>query len=229
MIKTSIFKIQVNCPGCNMYHTVTSITGEDTCQNCGKKINLAGFFKSSILGGIDTEKYMNSFLSGNVEQMGGTGGVENVGSYRLSYSSQQTYCEECLELIDETVILESIKSEKPVKCSKCGHAMPLKLADYNVSNLHPKAIAVVNDSSGIDEREKNIDKDSMIVFSCMSCGSGLDLTKDTNRTMKCSYCGNENYLPDAIWTKLHPHKELSPLFVILDINGKDMEDAINYF
>jgi hypothetical protein len=229
MIKTSIFKIQVNCPGCNMFHTVTSTSGQETCQNCGKNINLSRFFKSGFLGGVDTEKYMNAFLSGSVEQIGGTGGVENVGSYRLSYSSQQAYCEECFKYIDEKVLLDAIKSEKPVKCTKCGHSMPLKLADGFVSNLHPKAIAVINDSTGIDETEKNTDKISTLVFSCMSCGGGLELTNDTKRTMKCSYCGNENYLPDVIWTKLHPHKEVSPLFVILDIDGKDMEGAINYF
>jgi DNA-directed RNA polymerase subunit RPC12/RpoP len=212
-----------------MYHTITSISEGEVCQNCGKNINLAGFFKSDILGGVDNVKYMNAFLSGNVERMGGTGGVENVGSYRLSYSSQQTYCEECYEFIDEQVLLEAIKSEKPVKCTKCGHSMPLKLADYSVSDFHPEAIAIINDSTGIDQAEKNIDKSSMIVFSCMSCGAGLELTKDTKRTMKCSYCGNENYLPDIIWTKLHTHKEVSPLFVILDIDGNDMKEAVNYF
>jgi len=229
MIKTSIFKIQVNCPGCNVYHTVTSISHDQTCQNCGKNIHLGRFFKSGILGGVDTAKYMNAFLSGNVERMGGTGGVEDVGSYRLSYSSHQTYCEECNEFIDEAIILESVKSEKPVKCAKCSHSMPLKIADYNVTAFHPKAIAVVNDSTGIDEAEKNIDKNSMLVFSCMSCGAGLNLSEDTKRTMKCTYCGNENYLPDAIWTKLHPHKEVSPLFVLLDLDGNDIKDGVNYF
>ena len=229
MLKTSIFKIQVNCPGCNMYHTVTSINETEVCQNCGKNINLGKFFKSRLLGSADRVKYMNAFVSGSVEQVGGAGGLENVGSYKLSYSSSQVYCEECFEFIEETDLLESIRSNKPVRCAKCGHCMPMRTADNAVKNFHPKAIAVVNDSAGIDESEKNADKESMIVFKCMSCGAGLELNKDTGRTIKCNYCSNENYLPDAIWTKLHPGKDVCPLYVILDIDGNEMQAAIDYF
>jgi len=212
-----------------MYHTVTSLSSRQTCQNCGKNINMSGFMKSNLLGAADIKKYMNAFVSGSVEQIGGTGGVENTGSYRLSYSSAQVYCEECYETINENILLDAIKSEKPVKCPKCSHAMPLKMPDEFIHDFHPKTIAVINDSEGIDESQKNTDKSSVIVFTCMSCGAGLELNKDTGRTMKCSYCSNENYLPDAIWTKLHPHKEVSPLFVVLDLDGSDMQESIDYF
>jgi len=211
-----------------MYHTVTGLSPGQTCLHCGKHINVRSLIKSNLFGAADIKKYMCAFLSGSIEQMGGTGGVENPGSYRLSYSSLQAYCEECLEMIDDKIIIDAVKSEKPVKCGKCSHAMPIKLPDDFIHDFHPKAIAVVNDSGGIDEAERNTDKKSMLVFSCMSCGAGLELEADTGRTIKCKYCDNENYLPDAIWTKLHPHKEVSPLFVILDLDGSDLQESIDY-
>lgn len=212
-----------------MYHTVTSVAEDATCQNCGKNISLSGFFRSKLFGGADVEKYMYAFLTGNVEQMGGSGGVGNTGSYKLSYSSMPVYCEECSENIDENEITGAINEKRPVRCPKCSHAMPMKEADYFIKSFHPKAIAIINDSGGIDEAEKNTGKSSMLVFSCMSCGAGLELNSDTGRTMKCNFCGNENYLPDAIWTKLHPNKEVCPLFVILDVDGPDMKAAVDYF
>jgi len=211
-----------------MYHKLTSLSPNQTCQQCGKNISMSSFFKSNLFGAADIKKYMNAYLSGSVEQMGGTGGVEKPGSYRLSYSSLQAYCEECLEMIDDNIIIDAVKSEKPVKCGKCSHAMPIKLPDDFIHEFHPKAIAVVNDSEGIDEAERNTGKKSMLVFSCMSCGAGLELDADTGRTIKCKYCDNENYLPDSIWTKLHPHKEVSPLFVILDLDGSDLQEAMDY-
>jgi hypothetical protein len=47
--------------------------------------------------------------------------------------------------------------------------------------------------------------------------------------IKCPYCDNENYLPDAIWSKLHPDKEVDPFFVILDLDGADIKGAMQYF
>lgn len=58
---------------------------------------------------------------------------------------------------------------------------------------------------------------------------GLELTSDTKRTIMCRYCDNENYLPDSIWTKLHPNKEVQPLFVLLELDENDFKDSINYF
>lgn len=212
-----------------MYHTVTGINEIQVCQNCGKNIMLEKFFTSQLLGAADITKYMYAYLSGNVEQIGGTGGAGSTGSYRLAYSSMPAHCEECGVNIDETEILNALKEKRPVTCSNCGHKMPVKPADNFIKNFHPKAIAVVNDSGGFDSDDRSAEKNSMVIFKCMGCGAGLELNTDTGRTMKCSFCGNENYLPDAVWTKLHPDKEICPLFVILDIDGKDMEDAVNYF
>src|SRR4030095_7756046 len=118
---------------------------------------------------------------------------------------------------------------KPVNCPNCSHKMPVREADAEIREFHPKAIGVINDSHGKDYAEKNVDKDSMIVFKCMTCGAGLELSNDTKRTIKCRYCDNENYLPDAIWTKLHPNKEVQPLFLLIDLSEDDMKSSVDYF
>lgn len=223
MIKTSAFQIQIVCPGCNSYHAVSGIVDFDTCRNCGKSINVSSVLNDKMFSFMDRIRYMNGFLSGSIEQMGGA------GAYKLIYSSMPAYCEECFTVLDTELLINSIENKKPVTCPKCSHKMPVREADAGVREFHAKAIGVINDSFGVDFGEKNIEKDSMLVFKCMTCGAGLELTRDTKRTITCRYCDNENYLPDAIWTRLHPNKEVQPLFVLLELDENDFKESIEYF
>lgn len=222
MLKTSVFQIQIVCPGCNSFHAVSGISAADVCRNCGKHINASAVIYNKMFPLMDKVKYMNGFLSGHIEQIGSEG-------YKLVYSSAQPYCEECKTALDENFLADAVKNKKPVSCPSCNHKMPVREADAEIKELHPKAIGVVNDSFGADYAEKNTDKDSMLVFKCNTCGAGLELTNKTQRTIKCNYCDNENYLPDAIWTKLHPNKEVQPLFILLDIDENDIKETVDYF
>ena len=229
MLKTSIFKIQVNCPACNTLHALSGLHEQETCRNCGKIISLRDFFHRQIFASAVTEKYMNAFVSGTISQIGG-GAVDQAGAYKMTYSSMAAYCEECLKSAEEKDIMDAINNEKPYICPACSHAMPVKAADDFSRKFHPKIIGILNDSEGADLMEKNADeKKSMVVFSCMTCGSGLQLSDKSGRMVKCQYCDNENYLPDAIWSKLHPDKDVDPFFVILDLDGSDMQASLDYF
>ena len=222
MIKNSVFQIQIICPGCNNFHAVSGISSMDVCRNCGKHINASAVIYDKMFPLMDKIKYMNGFLSGNIEQIGSEG-------YKLVYSSTQPFCEECKTVLDENLLADAIRNKKPVSCPACNHKMPVREADAEIRELHPNAIGVVNDSFGTDYAEKNTDKDSMLVFKCNTCGAGLELTNKTQRTIKCNYCDNENYLPDSVWTKLHPNKEVQPLFVLLEISENDIKETVDYF
>jgi len=223
MIKTSTFRLQAVCPGCNSYHALSGITDFDTCQNCGRSINIHSILHDKLFDLVGREDYLNGFLSGNIEQTGGSGG------YKLAYSSMPPECEECHHALESDLILSAIEEKKPVTCPGCSHKMPVRPADATIREFHPKAIGVINDSFGNDSNQKNTDKSEVLVFKCMTCGAGLELTSDTGRTMKCGYCDNENYLPDLIWTKLHPNKEVQPLYLILDIDPSDINGSVDCF
>ncbi len=228
MWKTSVFKLQVNCPGCNIHHPVSSINEGENCYKCGKYINLSELFEGNLFGAADRERYMNGFLNGSVEQMGGSG-AGKTGSYKLSYESGNVYCEECFKPIDNEVITSALDNKQPVECSGCSHTMPVRPATPYMLRFHPNIIAVVNDPQGYDRNVKDTDKSKMLVFSCMTCGAGLDLDENSERNIKCNYCGNDNYIPDSIWIQLHPDEDVPPFFVILDITGEDIGESVNYF
>ncbi len=223
MIKCSTFQIQIICPGCNNNHAVSGIVDLDTCQNCGKNINVRSVLQDRMFGFMDRVQYISGFLSGSIEQIGGA------GAYRLQYSSMPCTCEECNSVIESGLLTKAIEEAKPISCPSCNHKMPVRKADNEIKQFHPKAIGIINDSHGADYAKKDVDKDSMLVFKCMTCGGALELASDTKRTIKCNYCDNENYLPDNIWTKLHPNKEVQPLFILLDLTEEDIKGSIDYF
>lgn len=223
MYKTSIFQLQIVCLGCNSNIAVSGITASETCQNCGKNVNVLSVINNRMFGIMHKEKYMAGFLSGSIEQIGGE------GAYKLHYSSMQPYCEECFTVIDEETAMKAVNMEKPFECSKCGHKMPVRKRDSELAEFHPKIAGVLNDAYGKDTGTADKGKEEMLVFKCMTCGAGLELTSKTKRTIKCNYCDNENYLPDVIWYKLHPNKEVQPLFVIMDLNEAEITSSVDYF
>ena len=152
MLKTSIFKIQVNCPSCNTLHALSGLHEQETCQNCGKIISLRDFFHRQIFASAVTEKYMNAFISGTISQIGG-GAVNQAGAYKMTYSSMAAYCEECLKSAEEKDIMDAINNEKPYVCPTCSHAMPVKTSNDFSRKFHPKIIGILNDSEGADLME----------------------------------------------------------------------------
>jgi DNA-directed RNA polymerase subunit RPC12/RpoP len=173
---------------------------------------------------------MNGFLDGNINPRKSSGSIGSISEIKMNCRSHPAKCEECKTLLDEPDILDSITNKKPIYCKKCNHPMPVRPADDELKQFHPKAIGVINDSRGFDAHPDTVEnKSQTIVFSCMTCGAGLKLDKHSERLMKCTYCDNENYLPDAIWNRLHPYKEPEQIYLILDLEKSDMKETLDYF
>ena len=56
------------------------------------------------------------------------------------------------------------------------------------------------------------------MFGCLSCGGALKVDGGS-RTPKCDHCGNSNYLPDALWLRLHPAPTVHAFFVTRSLVG----------
>jgi hypothetical protein len=236
MLKSYNFEIQVICPGCNTNHPVSSLLADGTCENCGKELILNNLIQQSFETGsftgsfIDRIKIMNGFLTGVFNNHNSSAGLGAVSEFKMMCRSHPADCEECKTPLDESDILDSISNKKPVFCRKCNHPMPVRPADEKIKIFHPKAVAVINDSKGFDHNPKDVDsKSKTIVFSCMTCGAGLKLDNHSQRLSKCSFCDNENYLPDAVWNRLHPYKEPERIYLILDLDESDLKETLDYF
>jgi len=232
MLKSYNLEIQVICPGCNTNHPVSSLLANETCENCGKELIMHNLIQQSFESGsfIDRIRIMNGFLTGVFNNQKLSAGLGTISEFKMMCRSHPAICEECKTPLGESDILDSIANKKPIFCRKCNHPMPVRPADDEIKQFHPKAIGVINDSRGFDSNLKDVDsKTKTIVFSCMTCGAGLKLDEHSKRLMKCSYCDNENYLPDAIWNRLHPYKEPERIYLILDLDESDLKETLDYF
>lgn len=52
-----------------------------------------------------------------------------------------------------------------------------------------------------------------IAMACPRCGGGLELTAASERLLACEYCRAEVYIPDGLWRRLHPLKQMQPFYV----------------
>jgi DNA-directed RNA polymerase subunit RPC12/RpoP len=231
MLKCYNFEIQVTCPGCNTSHPVSSLLANETCENCGKELIMNNLIQETFEAEkVDRLKVMNGFLTGNINTQKPTAALGIISQYKMICWSHPASCELCKTRLDESDIRESITNKKPIYCKKCNHPMPVRPADDEIKQFHPKAIGVINDSRGFDANPDVVEtKNQTIVFGCMTCGAGLKLDKHSERLTKCTYCDNENYLPDAIWNRLHPYKEPERIYLILDLEESDMKESLDYF
>jgi hypothetical protein len=232
MLKSYNFKIQIICPGCNTNHPVSSLLANETCENCGKELILNNLIQQSFETGSfrDRAKIMNGFFTGAFNNQNPSAGLGDISEFKMMCWSHPADCEECKTPLDESDILDSIANKKPIFCRKCNHPMPVRPADEEIKKFHPKALGVINDSRGFDVHPDVVEsKSHTIVFGCMTCGAGLKLDEHSKRLMKCSYCDNENYLPDSIWNRLHPYKEPERIYLILDLNESDLKETLDYF
>ena len=77
---------------------------------------------------------------------------------------------------------------------------PVRQADATVQYVFPGASRVFDESPGGDIRDEAT---RPLVTACMSCGAGLRID-GASRVVECAYCKDSNYLPDALWLRLHP-------------------------
>jgi|WetSurMetagenome_2_1015567.scaffolds.fasta_scaffold04823_6 hypothetical protein len=231
MLKCYNFEIQVTCPGCNTSHPVSSLLANESCENCGKELIMNNLIQQTFDSeNVDRLKLMNGFLTGTINTLNNSAALGTISQIKMICWSHPANCELCRTRLDESDIRDSIANKKPIYCKKCNHPMPVRPADNEIKQFHPKAIGVINDSRGYDVNPDVVEsKSQTIVFSCMTCGAGLKLDKHSERLMKCTYCDNENYLPDAIWNRLHPYKEPERIYLILDLEESDMKESLDYF
>ncbi len=59
------------------------------------------------------------------------------------------------------------------------------------------------------------DVPELISLACPSCAASLEVDGGT-RIIRCSYCGDDVYIPDTIWRKFHPGRRECSLRIWID-------------
>jgi len=209
MERYGCFEIRTSCGSCGQPVPVNGPFKEVACGACFEKVVIppdiiAGFmndFEEEYEGRADREGSGGTLMSGS--------GTYKYGQWRLA--PRCSSCKKQLVLSDTPGV---------ISC-ECG----LKYNQYGtpewLTGLVPslrKCIsqeALSEDGSSVNPV---FDNESLkpVVMSCPQCSGALSISAASERIMACRYCDSEVYVPDAIWTRLHPVKKVQEWFACFE-------------
>jgi len=203
------FEIRTSCSGCGQPVPVNGPFREVTCSSCFSSVRIppdiiAGFmndFEEEYEGRAEGEGSGGTLMSGS--------GTYKYGQWRLA--PRCSLCKKPLVLPD---------SPGEISC-ECGakyfcYETPEWLAGLVpslrqcISQEAPSSEGTSKDHVFTGESQKPV------VMSCPQCSGALSITAASDRIMSCRYCDSEVYIPDAVWTRLHPVKKVQEWFACFE-------------
>ena len=137
------------------------------------------------------------------------------GTYELSWGRDVPKCSECGTSLPQ---LDPQAGDFP--CPECGVMCTNFAPTERFARLYPEVeqILLAEKTATQDSGQKHPDplpgeRPSSLDHRCPSCGGDLELTVETQRIHTCKYCSSDLFIPDELWTKLHPVVRVRPWFV----------------
>ncbi|MFT5686039.1 MAG: hypothetical protein ACI8RZ_006994 [Myxococcota bacterium] len=119
-------------------------------------------------------------------------------------SSQPPRCGDCQRPVDLALLPGAVPAGG-LRCA-CGSRVPVRSADALTRHLVPGACYIVSERPPPGAA-------SPVLFACMGCGSAMS-ADGRRRVEDCGRCRAANYLPDALWSALHPIEDAIEITVI---------------
>ncbi len=208
------FRISLDCPHCRGGVPVNGFTNEVLCSNCLKAIELPQEWWDSMLDQETIEDAL-SHEPGYGNTSSHLGGM----SEKIESGNRPPRCQDCkAEFPDE--LMKQAEPKGGFACPGCQRRIRVRKANpLALSLIHEADLLVHEDATGEDLGKDVVQAAEPVMFGCLSCGGGLKVDGST-RTPKCDHCGNSNYLPDALWLRLHPAPTSHAFFVTRKVDPK---------
>lgn len=204
------FEIRTSCGSCGQPVPVNGPFQEITCPSCFEKVHVPPDIYAGFMNDFEEEYEGNAEGEGSGGTLMSGSGTYKYGVWRLT--PRCSACKKPLVLPD---------SQGKIRC-ECGveymfYASPKSLAE-KVPSLKWCISGEEPTHEGCAEPASTLSGDSLkpVVMSCPQCSGALSISAEKERIMACSYCDSEVYIPDAIWTRLHPVKKVQEWFACFD-------------
>ncbi|HAX50234.1 MAG TPA: hypothetical protein DCX92_14725, partial [Bacteroidetes bacterium] len=142
-------------------------------------------------------------------------------TYQLMYGRQEPRCAKCKTNIDVSKI-EEYSAKGKVTCSKCSTEIFVRKSDELIAENFSNVKYLLGEDD--DQLRKNPEPGKLptsakpVLFTCPSCAGNLEID-GTDRMVSCKFCDSQIYLPDDLWLRLHPVKEVSRWYMLVDENA----------
>ncbi|MBN1620846.1 hypothetical protein JW890_08995, partial [candidate division WOR-3 bacterium] len=185
-------KIEMRCPFCSQPVFVNGLFESVKCRSCLSVISLdLDFWKTVISSpyGITRQLTYHDLI--------------------IDKSESLPKCVKCSSQLD--VELYPQGKDSFIVCSSC--------REKNSSFPIPENFNWITDVRQLFCAEKQSDETAVesqtkpISISCVKCGAPLTITVETPRNAVCGYCDTVQYLPDSLWSSLHPARKKRQWFM----------------
>ena len=214
-------RISLDCPHCRGGIPVNGFTNEVLCSNCLKAVELPQEWWDSHLDHETIEDALNH-EPGYGNSSSSLGGMNE----KIDTGNRPPRCQECKAEFPDELLKKSVADG--------GFACPGCKQHINVRKATPLALSLIQEADLLvheDAMGANLGSDGSvaaepILFACLACGGGLPVD-GSNRAPKCTHCGSPNYLPDALWLRLHPAPTSHAFFVTRNVHAKPVAVTVD--
>ena len=216
MPRYGCFEIRTTCGSCGSPLPINGPYTRYSCTSCFEDVSIPQDRIADFLN--DFEEEYEGFTEGQ-----GSGGTLMCGSgtYKYSHWRLPPRCSSC----KTPLTIPEVQGKSIIKCSKCSaeyHAFPAP--DWLLKKV-PSVRFIITQQQPPGDNDRlgvKIDENSSkpVVMSCPQCAGALSVSARSERIMECGYCNSEVYVPDAVWTRLHPVKKTEEWFVCFEGKNK---------
>lgn len=218
-------RMTIECPDCTSAVHVNGRVPRVLCHCCQAVVELTGRYAWPWLLNYQSEPIpeLRRLTSGNFElsvfevldqSQAQHGLSRNIRGLRLDMRWENPSCHACKRELDPSAVASAAVAGRPVFCTGCGAPVPLRLPDDEERGWIWGVTCVVGETASRGNLLELPAQTQAVKFACLGCGAPLD-ADGKNRILRCSYCGADSYLPDALWLRLNPASRRIPWFVVL--------------
>lgn len=200
-------RISLDCPHCRGGVPVNGFTNEVLCSNCLKSVELPQEWWETHLDSetIDEALEHEPGYGNSSQSLGGM-------SEKIDTGNRAPRCQDCKAEFPDALYQGAVAAGG-FACPGCNRRVRVRKATPLALSLIPEADLLIHeDATGDQLSTDGVHAAEPVMFACLSCGGGLSVD-GSSRTPKCDHCGNANYLPDALWLRLHPAATSHAFFV----------------
>lgn len=209
-------ELKTSCGHCSSPLMLNAVTNDFICPACNKN----NYFSDE-----DWQNLLDDAVKEGPGLNDGEGQPSTIMrgayTYQLMYGKQQPRCGKCKTKIDVNK-LEDYSAKSNYSCLKCSNEIFIR----KTNDILQKEFSGIKFLVGEDDdmlkvnpvKGKLPSSAKPVLFTCPSCAGNLEID-GTDRMVSCKYCDSQIYLPDDLWLRLHPVKEVSRWYLVIDENA----------
>lgn len=203
----------ISCPSCENSIPLNALVPSIRCSSCGEDLKLSlDNWKSLLKDSIITAPSYK-------EDEGSSSTIFGSYNFRVLYGRQTPRHDDTKDSIDTGTLLANIDAGK-VLHPQSGAPTSIRRLPEQYREAFIGVVALVGEEPKLlpgSSAEQPLETASSrpIAFQCPNCAGNL-IIDGTERTVDCSFCNTQVYLPDDLWFSLHPAPKKKRWYLLFD-------------